>query len=115
MGNDLEVADRRMTTTVKRVFPQFRVSSAPALVRQLMGDGRFHRRPWAPGGPSAFGLHLGTPLRLALRVRAAGQAPAWPEPGGGALPTHRSRVTRARCLFRKSTASSLGAQASRLL
>src|SRR5215475_15594106 len=95
MGCDLEVADRRMTTTVKLVFPPSLVSSSSALVHQLRGDGRFHRRAFAQGGPAAVGLHLGPQLLLELRVLADGQAPAWPEPGFGTLPTHRTRGTRA--------------------
>jgi hypothetical protein len=39
MCRDLEVADRRMTTTIKLVLAQALVADATALVRQLMGDG----------------------------------------------------------------------------
>src|SRR5215831_16408402 len=95
MGCELEVADRRMTTTVKLVFPPSLVSSSSAVVHQLMGDGMFHRRAFAQGGPAAFGFHLGPQLLLELLVLADGQAPALPEPGFATLPTHRTRVTRA--------------------
>jgi hypothetical protein len=91
---DLEVADCRMTTPVKLVFAQPLVAGSPSLVRQLMGDGVFHRRPFAQGGPATLGLELGTQLLLERLVLADGQAPALPNPGFGALRTHRTRVTR---------------------
>jgi hypothetical protein len=70
MCRDLEVADRRMPTAVKRILTQAFVSGSTALVRQLMRNRVLHRRPLAERGPSTLRLHLGSQLLLKLFVFA---------------------------------------------
>ncbi len=43
----LGIADRRMTTSVKRVFPQPLVAGSPPSVGQVMGNRMLHRRAFA--------------------------------------------------------------------
>ena len=52
----------------------------------------FHRRPFAPRGPSALGVALRTPLRLERLVLAEGQAPPVPRTGGGARRAQRTGI-----------------------
>ena len=53
MCRDLEVTDRRMTTASKLGLAQVFVSSATALVPQLVPKGVLHRRLLPERGPSA--------------------------------------------------------------
>src|SRR6266540_1295209 len=82
-----------MTTAIKLVLAQPLVAGSPPLVCQLMGDRMLHRRAFAQRGPSALGLHFGAQLVLELLILADGQAPAVPEPRGGALRAQGTRVT----------------------
>ena len=89
----LEVADRRMPTTIKLVLTQAVVSGSTALMCQLMSYRVLHRRPFPERGPSTLRLPLGPQLLLELLVLADGQTPALPEPGFGTLRAHRTRIT----------------------
>ena len=92
----LEIADRRMTTTVKLVLAQAFVPGSTSLVRQLMGNRVLHRRPFPQRGPSALCLHLGSQLLLELLVLADTHASALSGGGFGALGSQATRVTRCR-------------------
>src|SRR5262245_50085676 len=91
---NLEVADRRMTPTIKLVFAQASVSGATPLVRQLMGNRVLHRRSFAQRGSSPLCLHLGPQLLLERLVLADAQASALPARGFRALGPQGTRVTR---------------------
>src|SRR5262245_12348951 len=82
----LEIADRRMTTAVKLVFPQAFVPGSPSLMRQLMGNGVLHRCPLPQRGPATLRLHLGSQLLLELFVLADVHASALSIGGFGARP-----------------------------
>ena len=58
-GSYLEIADRCMTTAVKRVFAHTFVPGSTSLVRQLMGNRVLHSGPFAQRGSSPLCLHLG--------------------------------------------------------
>ena len=60
----LEVADRRITTTIKLVFAQAFVSGSTFLVYQLVRNCVLHRRPFPERGPSTPCLPLGSRLLL---------------------------------------------------
>ena len=74
-----------MTPAVKLVFPQTFVAGAPALMRQLMGDGMFHCRAFTQRGPAAFRSDRGSQFLLELLALAAMQAPPVPKLGVRAL------------------------------
>jgi hypothetical protein len=87
----LQVADCRMTTTVKRVLTEPSVASAPSLMGPWLGNSMLDCRPFPQRRPAMCGPERGTPLLLERRILADGQRPALPEPGGGAprsLGTH---------------------------
>src|SRR5262245_44801488 len=94
MCGNLEVADRRMTPTIKLVFVQASVSGVTPLVRQLMGNRVLHCRSFAPRGSSPLCLHLGPQLLLARLVLADAQASALPARGFRALGAQGTPVTR---------------------
>src|SRR5262249_11053961 len=83
MRSDLQVAAGRLTTTGTRMLASSLGAGASPAVGPGMGGGVRPRGAVAPGRPSAFGRALGAALLLARLVRAEGQAPAVPEPGGG--------------------------------
>ena len=91
---DLEVADRRMTTTIKLVLTQAFVSGSTALMCQLMSYRVLHRRPFPERGPSTLRLHLGAQLLLERLVLADTQASAVPECGFRTLGAQGTCVTR---------------------
>ena len=91
---DLEVADRRMTTTIKLVLTQAVVSGSTALMCQLMSYRVLHRRPFPERGPSTLRLHLGAQLLLERLVLADAQASAVPECGFRTLGAQGTCVTR---------------------
>src|SRR5258706_4936178 len=97
MCRDLEVADRRMTTTIKLVLAHAFVSGTTALVPQLVRNGVLHCRPLPERSPSTPCLHLGSQLLLAQLVITDEQAAPVPARGFGTLGaqgthvTHRSR------------------------
>ena len=64
MDCNLEVADCRMTPTIKLIFAQAFVASPTSLMDQLMGNSVLHRGPFAQRGSSASRLHLGPQLLL---------------------------------------------------
>ena len=90
----LEIADRRMTTTVKLVLAQAFVPGSTSLVRQLMGNRVLHRGAFPQRGPSTLRLHLGSQLLLELFVLADAQASALPARGFRTRGTPGTGVTR---------------------
>src|SRR5256886_7217827 len=93
---DLEVADRRMTTTIKLVLAQTFVARSTSLVRQLMGNRVLPRGPVAQRGPSSLGPHLGAQFLLERLICTDVQASALPERGFRALGAQGTHVTRPR-------------------
>src|SRR5512145_713064 len=93
MGSSLQVADRRMTTTVTLLLAQSLGAGPPPLVCHVMGHRLLQRCAFAQGGPTTLGLDLGAELLLDLCVLAAGQTPAVLEPGLGPRRAHRTRIT----------------------
>jgi hypothetical protein len=91
---NLEVADRRMTPTIKWVFAQASVAGATPLVCQLMGNRVLHRRSFAQRGSSPLCLHLGPQLLLERLVLADAQASALPARGFRAMGAPGTHVTR---------------------
>lgn len=96
MCRDLEVADRRMTTAITLVLAQVFVSSATALVPQLVRHGVLHRRPLPERGPSAPCFSLGAPLLLAQLILADAQASPLPARGFGTRDAQGTHVTHRR-------------------
>src|SRR5262249_32441545 len=92
-GSYLQVADRRITTTVTLILAQSLVAGSPPLVCHVMGNRLLHRCACAQGGPTTLGLDLGAELLLELFVLADGQTPAVPEPGFGTPRAHRTGIT----------------------
>ena len=66
----LEIADRRMTTTVTLVLAHAFVPGSTSLVRPLMSHRVFHRGAFPQRGPSTLRLHLGAQLLLEQFVLA---------------------------------------------
>ena len=91
----LQIADRRMPTTVKLVLAQPCIAGAPSLMGNLMGNGMLHRRPFAQGSPAALGPELGTPCVLERLILTDRQGPAVPGFGSGALRALGTDVTGA--------------------
>ena len=91
---NLEVADRRMTTTITLVLAQAFVSGSTSLMCQLMRNRVLHRRPFPERGPSTLRLHLGAQLLLERLVLADAQASAVPECGLRTLGAQGTCVTR---------------------
>ena len=92
-GSDLQVAARRMTTTVQLLRAPSLGAGSPPLVGHVRGKRMLPRGALAPGGPTTRGLELGAELLLALCVRAEGQPPALPAPGFGPLRAPRTGLT----------------------
>ena len=92
-GSDEQVADRRMTTTVKLILAQPLIAGSPPAVGHVMGNRMLHRGAFAQGSSTTLRLDLGAELVLELFVLANGQTPAVPEPGFGTLRAHRTRIT----------------------
>ena len=95
-GSYREMADRRMTTTVKRVLAPACVPGSTSLGRPWMGQRVRHRGAVPQRGPSPVRLHLGAPRRLALCVRAAAQTSAVPARRFGTLGAPGTWGTRRR-------------------
>src|SRR5215510_8773703 len=91
---NLEIADCRMTPTIKLVFAQASVAGATPLVRQLMGNRVLHHRAFAQRGSSPLWLHLGPQLLLERLVLADVQASVLPARGFRALGAQGTHVTR---------------------
>jgi hypothetical protein len=72
----LQVADCRMTTTVKLVVAQPFVARSPALMCQLMGNSMLDCSPFTQRRPATCGPALGTQFLLERRILAHGQGPA---------------------------------------
>src|SRR5215813_7856425 len=92
----LEVADRRMTTTIKLIFAQAFVAGSTSLMHQLVRNRVLHRRPFPERGPSTPRLHLGAQLLLKLLILADAQTSALSMGGFGTLGSQGTRVTRCR-------------------
>jgi hypothetical protein len=91
---DLEVADCRMTPSIKLVFAHTFLSGSPSLVRQLVGKRMLHRGPFAQRGASSLCLPLGPQLLLERLVLADAQASAVPVRGVRALGAQGTPSTR---------------------
>jgi hypothetical protein len=88
----LEVADRRMTTTITLVLAQAFVAGAPSLVHQLVSHGVLHRRPFPERGPSTPRLPLGTQLLLKRLIHVEAHTSPLSVGGFGALGAHNTYV-----------------------